>query len=169
METTQEFEILIRRRIPFFSSLLISAAFFFFVVLFILYLLMLPSRLSSLEMKTSYFILAIPNVLKQFCVYSIMGLPITVWLYYSLRLYRPAILSFHSKAISIAGKQLAASLFACNINCIKFNRPAASLNRCAQLQPFVRWKRKRRKPIITSRQKLPLIRPHCFLHFLLLS
>jgi hypothetical protein len=106
METRQQFEILIRRRIPFFSSFLLSAAFIFFIVLFILYLIMLPSRLSSLEMKTSYFILAIPDVLKRLSVYSIIGLPITVWLYYSLRIYKSAILSFHSKSISIVGKHI---------------------------------------------------------------
>jgi hypothetical protein len=104
MNTAQEFEILIRRRIPFFSSLFLGLSLFFFIVLFVLYLIMLPSRHSPLEMKTAYFILATPDLLKRFSVYSIIGLPATVWLYYSLRLYKPATLRFHSKAISIVGK-----------------------------------------------------------------
>lgn len=106
MDTTKEFEILIRRRIPYISSLLFGIAFSFFAVLFILYLIMLPTRHASGEMATAYYILVVPEWLKIISAYSGLGLLIVTPLYYKARLHKPAILKFHQDHLTITGKQI---------------------------------------------------------------
>lgn len=106
MNTPRQFEISIRRRIPFLSNFLFVALIFFFAILFLLYLIMLPTRHASGEMATGYYILVVPDALKALSTYSGIGLFITVPLYYSARLHKPAILTFHNDHLSITGKQI---------------------------------------------------------------
>lgn len=110
MEPSKEFEILIRRRIPYVSSLLWGIVFSLLIVLFILYLIMLPTKYASLEMSTAYYILIVPEWLKILSTYSGFGLLIITPLYYYVRLHKPAILSFHQDHLSIAGKQIDLSI-----------------------------------------------------------
>ena len=106
MDRPKEFEILIRRKIPYVSSILFGIAFCFFAVLFILYLIMLPTRNASGEMATAYYILAVPEWLKTISAYSLLGLLIITPIYYSARLHKPAKLMVHLDYLSISGKQL---------------------------------------------------------------
>lgn len=106
MDTHKEFEILIRRRIPYISGLLFGVTFSFFSVLFILYLIMLPTRHASGEMATAYYILVVPEWLKTSSAYAGLGLLIITPLYYSARLHKPAMLIVQQDHILIAGKQL---------------------------------------------------------------
>lgn len=106
MDTPKEFEILIRRRVPYVSSLLFGIAFFFLSVLFILYLIMLPTRYASGEMATAYYILVVPEWLKTISAYAGLGLLMVTPLYYSARLHKPAKLIVHQDCLSITGKQV---------------------------------------------------------------
>ena len=67
---------------------------------------MLPTRHASGEMATGYYILVVPDALKALSTYSGIGLFITVPLYNSARLHKPAILTFHNDHLSITGKQI---------------------------------------------------------------
>jgi len=60
MERPNNFEIFIRRKIPFVSSLLMGLMFVFFIFAFILLVAMTPSSYSSDEMKLAYYIFIIP-------------------------------------------------------------------------------------------------------------
>jgi len=104
MDTSRQFEILVRRKIPLFSSVVYGVLIFFFAILFILYLIMLPTRHASGEMATAYYISVIPDALKTLSTYSAIGLVITVPLYYSARLHKPAILTFNDDHLVILGK-----------------------------------------------------------------
>ncbi|MEI6950832.1 hypothetical protein V9K67_26870 [Paraflavisolibacter sp. H34] len=106
MDTHKEFEILIRRRIPYLNNALFGVAFFLCVALFILYVIMLPTRYASGEMATAYYILVIPKWLKTVSAYSVVGFSVTFWLYYNMRLYKSAILIFHPKELAIVGKHI---------------------------------------------------------------
>src|SRR3954467_356153 len=104
MDTPKQFEILIRRKIPYVSSFLFGVALCFFTVLFILYLIMLPTTHASGEMATAYYILVVPQWLKDISSYSGLGLLIMTPIYYQARLHKPCVLEFYQEHISIAGK-----------------------------------------------------------------
>lgn len=106
MDSSQHFEILVRRKVAFLSSFVFGLLTFFFAIFFLFYLYMLPTMGASGEMGTVYYIVAVPDVLKNLSAYSGIGLLITVPLYYSARLHKPAILRFHDSHLSIVGKQI---------------------------------------------------------------
>jgi hypothetical protein len=106
MDTPKEFEILIRRRIPYLSSFLWGIAFCFIAVLLILYLIMLPSKHASGETATAYYILVVPEWLKAISSYSGIGVLIITPLYYKARLHKPAKLTVLQDHITISGKQI---------------------------------------------------------------
>lgn len=108
MDTPKEFEILIRRKMPFVSSFLFGLMIFFFSFLFLLYLVMYPatSSQSSSEMQTAYYIFAVPKALKVLSSYSFLGLVVVVPLYYRARLHKPAILRFEESSLLITGQMI---------------------------------------------------------------
>jgi hypothetical protein len=108
MDTSKEFEILIRRKMPFVSSFLYVVMIFFFAFLFMLYVVMYPAihYQSSSEMQTAYYILVVPNALKTLSSYSFIGLLIVVPLYYRARLLKPAILRFDENSLLITGEKI---------------------------------------------------------------
>lgn len=61
-------------------------------------------------MTTAYYILVVPEALKTLSAFSGIGLLITVSLYYSARLHKPALLTFHQDHISINGKEIDISI-----------------------------------------------------------
>ena len=108
METAKEFEILIRRKMPFISNFLYVVMIFLLTFLFMLYVVMYPAihSKSSGEMQMAYYILVVPDALKTLSSYSFFGLLIVVPLYYRARLHKPAILRFGDNNISITGRQI---------------------------------------------------------------
>jgi hypothetical protein len=112
MDNRKEFEILIRRKIPFISNFLYVVTIFFLAFLFLLYLVMLPAvhSESSAEMQTAYYILAVPESLKVLSSYSFLGLVVFVPLYYPARLHRPAILRFDDNNLVITGKKVSVDI-----------------------------------------------------------
>src|SRR4030095_286562 len=105
MDSSKSFEILIRKKIPFWSELLfaIIAAFLFF--LFLLYLVMVPSGRSSDEMKVAYYILVVPEWLKEASAYSFIGLILLVPLYIISKSRKGAKLTIDNNAFTISDKQ----------------------------------------------------------------
>jgi hypothetical protein len=106
----KQFEIAIRRRIPFVSNLIYAVLIFALAILFILYLVMLPAKYTSGEMATAYYILVVPEPLKILSTYSGFGLLVLVPLYFSARLHKPATLTFHQDHLLIEGKKLSISI-----------------------------------------------------------
>ena len=108
METAKEFEILIRRKMPFISNFLYVVMIFLLTFLFMLYVVMYPAiySKSSGEMQTAYYILVVPDALKTLSSYSFFGLLIVVPLYFRARLHKPAVLRFGDNNISITGRQI---------------------------------------------------------------
>jgi hypothetical protein len=112
MEPVKEFEILVRKRIPFISHFLYVVVIFLLTFLFLLYLVMLPAIYSnsSQEMATAYYIMVVPDVLKTLSSYSFLGLVIIVPLYYRARLHKSAILLFGNNNLVITGQKINISI-----------------------------------------------------------
>ncbi len=93
---------------PFVSSFLYGVIIFFFAFLFLLYIVMYPAihSRSSLEMRTAYYILVVPEALKILSSYSFIGLLIAVPLYYRAKLHKSAILVFGTDKIYITGDKI---------------------------------------------------------------
>lgn len=121
MEIPRQFEVLVRRRIPYLSSFIYGLLIFFFAILFVLDLFMLPSSYASEEMKTAYFILFIPETLKTLSGYSVIGLLITIPLYNSARRHRPALLTFYEDHFTIVGNKIDLKIHFIKIEKVFFN------------------------------------------------
>jgi hypothetical protein len=108
MDTPKEFEILIRRKMPFVSSFLYGVMIFFLAFLFLLYVVMYPAihSQSSAEMQTAYYIKVVPDSLKVLSSYSFIGLLIVLPLYYRARRHKPAILRFDENNFVITGQKI---------------------------------------------------------------
>jgi hypothetical protein len=90
MELGTSFEILIRKKIPYWSQLLMGIAVVLFIFLFLLYLIMLPSEKASSEMRAAYYILVVPEWLKNASTYSFFGLLLLFPIYRISRSYKLA-------------------------------------------------------------------------------
>jgi hypothetical protein len=121
MNQFKEFEILIRTKVPFLSGLLFNLLGVCCLFLFLFYIIMIPTRNSSEEMATAYFILVVPQWLATLSAYAGIGLLILAPLYYKLRLHVPAVLSFRSDEIKISGKKILISMPYLNIKKIFCN------------------------------------------------
>lgn len=123
MDIHKEFEILVRRKMPFMSSFLYGTMIFFFAFLFLLYIVMYPAihSQSSSEMQAAYYILVVPDVLKALSSYSFIGLLIIVPLYYRARLHKPAILRFGENSIYVTGEKISIEISKCRISKVFFN------------------------------------------------
>lgn len=108
MDTPKQFEILIRRKMPFVSSFLYGLMIFLLTFLFMFYVVMYPAihSKSSAEMQTAYYLLVVPDALKTLSSYSFFGLLLVVPLYYRARLHKPATLSFEGERLYITGKNI---------------------------------------------------------------
>lgn len=73
METQKEFKIKVKRNIPFVSKGLFWIFIFFLIILSLCNVFFLPSEHASLEMKTTYWMLAIPELVKNVMGYTILG------------------------------------------------------------------------------------------------
>jgi hypothetical protein len=109
MCTPKQFDILIRRKIPFVSSFLYALIIFLLTFLAMLYVVMYPAThsKSSAEMQVAYYIFVVPNALKTLSSYSFFGLLVVVPLYYRARLHKPATLTFEKDRLFIRGKKIA--------------------------------------------------------------
>jgi hypothetical protein len=98
-----DFEILIRRKIPYWSDFLMGLMSVCFLFLFLLYLFMSPSEKASDEMKVAYFILVVPEWLKEYSFYSLFGLVLLIPIYHISKLYKVGQLDIRDHSIQIRG------------------------------------------------------------------
>lgn len=106
MGHTSEFEILFRKKIPYWSTLLFGLMGTFFTFLFLFYLVMLPSDKASGEMKVAYYILVVPNWLKQASAYSFVGLLVLIPLYSISKSYHSGQLILDRNTFQLSGASL---------------------------------------------------------------
>ncbi|MEO8710947.1 MAG: hypothetical protein ABI405_02430 [Parafilimonas sp.] len=106
MDSSNELQILIRRKIPYISTGLAWILGILLVVVFVFVIAMSPTQYNSDEMKVAYYILVVPDWLKIISIIAGAGLIIIMPLYFSARLYRPALLTINSEAIIIKGDNL---------------------------------------------------------------
>ena len=121
MDTPKEFQILLRRKIPYISEGLWGIVVSCSLILFLLYFLMLPAKNTSGEVAIGYYILVIPEWLKRISSYALVGLLIFLPLYYAARLKKPALLTIGIDTIFIKGKQVELIIPFKNIKKIYFN------------------------------------------------
>jgi len=103
----KEFNILLRHRIPLLTKGVWALICVSLIILFLFWLFMLPASEShsSGEMKTAFYILAIPRWLKYLSAVALLSLVILVPLYL-MRLRIPSSLSVFDDRFSIKNKRL---------------------------------------------------------------
>jgi hypothetical protein len=106
MEAQKEFEILFRKKIPYWSELLFAVMVAFFTFLFLLYLVMLPSGKASGEMKVAYYILVVPEWLKQASGYSFIGLLLLMPIYEISKAHENALLKMDGSNFKLSGANM---------------------------------------------------------------
>ena len=121
MDTPKEFQILVRRKIPYISEGLWGIVAFLLIIMFLLYIFMLPTKNASEEMATAYYILVVPEWLKKISAFAFVGLIIFIPLYFSARLNKPALLTLSDDTIFIKGKKIDLAIPFKNIKRIYFN------------------------------------------------
>ena len=80
----------------------LMAVFFFF--LFLLYFIMLPAKDAPNEMKVAYYILIVPDWLKEIAAWSFLGFLGIIPIYTLSKTYKPALLSFENEQVTISGE-----------------------------------------------------------------
>lgn len=121
MDTPKEFQILVRRKIPYVSEGLWIVVFGLSLIMVLFYLFMLPTKNAPDEMATAYYILVVPEWLKNLSAFAFLGLLIVTPLYFMARLKKPAVLTLSDNFVFIKGKQLDLTIPFNNIKRIYFN------------------------------------------------
>jgi hypothetical protein len=98
------FRVIIRQPIPYLTSFLYFIVLLSLLGILLTYAIFTPSKHSSLEMKSAYFILAIPSFIKYIIIFSFPGFILFHFLYEKVRKYRGCILLFSEEALLIRGK-----------------------------------------------------------------
>ena len=106
MDTSKEFQVLVRRKFPYLSSGLMYIMMALFSILLLFYIVMSPTKNSSDEMATVYYILVVPEWLKTISAFAFVGLIIITPLYNVTRLQKSALLTIEADNIFIKGEQI---------------------------------------------------------------
>lgn len=101
----KSFEILLRKKIPYWTQFLFILIGIFFLILFLLYLFMYPSDNSSGEIRVAYYILVVPEWLKEASAYSIIGLIILIPLHSVSKIRKPGLLTISNDKVTITDKK----------------------------------------------------------------
>lgn len=106
MKPEISYDVIVRKKVPYFTSLFLYISTIFFLVLCIFSFIFLPVKNSSQEMQVAYYILAIPEYAKKVLIVSAVGVVVSLPLYIDARFYRKAILIFLTDKIVITGKRI---------------------------------------------------------------
>jgi hypothetical protein len=106
MDDPKSFEIVVRNKVPYLTNFLMYLLMVCFIVFVFAYIIFLPTKYISGEMKFTYFILSVPNFLKIALIYSTIGFIIILPIYTYFRLYRNALLTFLPDKIIIERKSI---------------------------------------------------------------
>jgi hypothetical protein len=106
MANDKTFGIKLIEKVPYVTSFLLTIVAVLASVSLLLYFFFVPSDGSSLEMKSAYYIIAVPEFWKKVSVFSAVGVVIVYPLYLFIRTYKSASLKFSNEAVIIdrAGK-----------------------------------------------------------------
>ncbi len=106
MDQPKEFQVLVKRKLPYVSNGLMYIMLVLFLILFLFYAVMSPTKNSSDEMATVYYVLVVPEWLKNISAIALIGMIITIPLYNITRLRKPALLIIRHENIYIKGDQI---------------------------------------------------------------
>jgi hypothetical protein len=104
------FEVVVRRKVPYLTSFLFHVLSALGIILMLISFIFLPTEYASLEMKTAYYILAVPQFIKGALYFSGIGFLIVLPIYLLARLYKRAIFTFQESKIVISGKTISLDL-----------------------------------------------------------
>ena len=110
------FEVVVRKKVPYFTDFLSKTILICFLFLWLVDFLFLPVAHTSDEIQTTWYILVIPRFIKVALYYTSITMLIALPLYFWVRLYKNAVLTFLPEAISIIGRSLSYTL---NVDRIK--------------------------------------------------
>ncbi len=116
-----QFNISIRRNFPYLTKFFFWTMIFFFAIVWLGYFMMLPTKHSSDEMATAYFILVIPDIAKCILGASTIGLIFSTLLYHFSKLTKKALLIFSDKSLLIKGDKIDTEIPFKKIRKIHFN------------------------------------------------
>jgi hypothetical protein len=106
----KSFEVIVRRKIPYITDNLLGLMGGFVLMIVITDLFFLPTRGSSLEMKTAFFIFVIPVVIKKLFMLGVIGTIITGILQSLARRHKNALLNFNPDGIQVTGNKVHISI-----------------------------------------------------------
>ncbi len=104
-QVTASFEVILIRKVPYLTALLFNLASVCFLTLLFIKIFFLPSLGSSPEMKTAYFIVVIPEFIKNAMLISGLALIIITPLYFASKRHGTASVIFYADQFIIAGQK----------------------------------------------------------------
>ena len=119
-DTNNYFEVKVRQRVPYLTVFFYRLFIFFGVCSFLVYLIMYPTKHAPSEMALAYYHLVLPELIKKFITFSLIGLFISTILYLNVRLYKSALVTFDQHEIRISGKGISLVLKIYNIKKVTF-------------------------------------------------
>lgn len=106
MEEIQQYEALVRQRVPYITLFLWRLFSFFAITSLLAYMMLYPVKDAPGDIAVAYFNLILPSLLQKCILFSFVGFFITSFLYLYVRLYKKAIVTFDQDYIHIKGKSI---------------------------------------------------------------
>ncbi len=119
-EKNNYYKVVVRKRVPYLTVFSYRLFLFFSVCSFLVYLIMYPTKYAPDEMALAYYNMFLPEILKKFITFSIIGLIISFILYLNVRMYKKAVVKFEPNQIIIRGKSINLTLKIYNIKKVTF-------------------------------------------------
>src|SRR5688572_6623710 len=110
MHEQNQFEVTVRRKIPYLTQFLFVILITCILVFLIVEFLFIPVKNTSTDIKSLYFILVIPGVLKKALLVSAVTFVVVFPVYLKFRLHRDATLTFLAGGMIIKGKHIDISM-----------------------------------------------------------
>ena len=106
MELSDQYPIIIKKKIPYVSEFLLSVFSFCLIILGLCFLFFMPALRSSNEMKVVATITIIPEYVKWLILYSGIGFLIFRFLYKYVAFYKTGFFGFDSDRLTISTKKI---------------------------------------------------------------
>ena len=119
-EKDNYYKVVVRKRVPYLTVFFYRFFIFFTACSFIVYLIMYPTKYAPPEMAIAYFNLLLPEIIKKFIAFSLIGLIISSILYLNVRMYKNAVVKFEPNQIVIRGRSINLTLKIYNIKKVTF-------------------------------------------------
>ena len=119
-EKDNYYKVVVRKRVPYLTVFFYRLFIFFTLCSFVVYLIMYPTKDAPSEMAFAYYNLLLPETIKKFIAFSMVGLFIFCFLYLKVRMYKNALVRFEPNQIIIRGKSINLTLKIYNIQKVTF-------------------------------------------------